>query len=95
MAQDIVHAGAQRARVNVQALQDLWHDAVGLLQQGEQDMLGIDLGMAVPAQDFVGAGGGVLSAFGEAIESDHGMSSVGELTGALRKPILLSAENRA
>ena len=81
--QDIIHARAQRADINRQPFQDLRHDAVCLFQQRQQHMLGIHLGVGVAMQDFIGAGGGVLRAFGEAVESDHAPSFLAAGNGSL------------
>ena len=74
--QQVIHTRAQGADVDGQALKNLRHDAVGLLQQRHEDVLSIDLGVAVPVENLVSAGGGVLRAFGESVETDHGLSLV-------------------
>ena len=52
-------------------LQDLRDRAIGLLQQRQEDMLGIDLRVLVALQDLVGPHGRFLRLFGKSIKS-HG-----------------------
>ena len=82
--QDVIHARTQGADIDGQPLEDLRHDAVGLLQQGQQEVLGVHLAVAVTVEDFVGAGGGVLRALGEAVELDHGCTFVVTVMSSLR-----------
>jgi hypothetical protein len=44
---------------------DLRHGAAALLEQRQKDMFGVDLGVLVLLQDFVGAHGGFLRFFGK------------------------------
>ena len=83
--QDIVRAGAECADIDSEPLEDLGDDAIGLLEQGEQDVLGVHLGVAIAMEDFVGAGGGVLGAFGKAVKSDHRWSFTARRDDVMRK----------
>ena len=47
LPQDVIHPRTQRPRIHRQTLQHLWDDAIGLLQQRQQNMFSIDLRMAV------------------------------------------------
>jgi hypothetical protein len=51
--------------------QDLRHHAVGLLQQRQQQMLGVNLAVAVAGEHLVSARCGVLRALGESVKSHH------------------------
>src|SRR5262249_19304375 len=70
-AQHIVQALLNELLVDADFFQDLWDDALRLLQQGQQDMLGIHLVVAVALENFISARGGVLGALGKAIKSHH------------------------
>ena len=68
---------ASAREVLIQALQKLRHDTVGLLQNGQQDMLGIDLIMPITLQNLVGSGRSILRSLGKAFKPHHsGMSSL-------------------
>ena len=83
-AQHLVEAGTDGTAVHVELRQQLRDGAVFLLQQGQQDMLGIDLVLAVALQDFVGAGGGILRAFRKAFKAHHGwISDIDERTALM------------
>ena len=81
--QDVIHARTQGADIDGQPLEDLRHDAVGLLKQGQQEVFGVHLAVAVAVEDFVGAGGGVLRALGEAVKLDHGCSLIAKCDDSL------------
>ncbi len=70
-AQDFVQTRTHRAHVHRQSFENLRDHAVGLFQQGEQDVLGIDLIVTVALQNFVGSCGGVLRAFGKSLKTHH------------------------
>ena len=57
-------AEADQARLRAQLLDDLRHDPVGLLQQREQQVLGLDLGLVVLGRDGLRADNGLLSLLG-------------------------------
>ena len=62
------HLGDRR----VELLKDLRDCAAVLLQQSQEDVFGVDLGMFVLLQQFVGAHGGFLCFFGKSVKSHHG-----------------------
>ena len=45
----------------------------GLIEQCEEQMLGVKLRVAIALDDFVGAGEGVLCSFGEPLKAHHKM----------------------
>src|SRR5258708_2352902 len=58
-----------RFLVNVYFMQDLWYDDFGLLQERQQNVLGIDLVMAVALENLVGTGSSILGTLGKTIKS--------------------------
>src|SRR5690606_1548880 len=70
-AQDIIQALGEDAGVHLQVLEDLRDHALRLFDQRQQDMLGIDLVMAIALDDLCGALGGFLGSLGKTVKSHH------------------------
>ncbi len=71
-AQHIIKLFAQLADIHVEHFEQLGDRAVGLLDQRQQDVLGVNLVVSVALDDLRGALGSFLSALGKAVESHHG-----------------------
>src|SRR4029450_8455522 len=63
-AQALLHCRAEAVRVGPGSLQQPWRQAVGLVEQGQQQMLAIDLGVAEAQRLGLGAGQGFLGLLG-------------------------------
>ena len=70
-AQHIVQTLLNQLLVDADFFENLGDDAFRLLQQGQQDMLGVHLVVAVALEDFISARGGVLGALSKTIKSHH------------------------
>jgi PncC family amidohydrolase len=68
----LVDALAEELRIDARFFENGLHRAAGLFDQREQEMLRIELRVAIALNDFMGARKRVLRSFGESLESHHG-----------------------
>ena len=70
-----LQVGAERARVGAGLLEQPWRQPVGLVDQGEQQVLAVDLGVAEPQRLGLGVLQRLLGLLGQTVEV-HGRSSL-------------------
>ena len=72
--QGFVHAIAENVSVHGEVIENVLHRAAGLIEQGKQKVLGIELRVPVALDNFVRARKRILRALGESIKAHHSFS---------------------